>query len=97
MNNYSLPSRFLNEISKVEKNTTNIVEDSSSYNLTKNTTSDNIQLSPEKRMLEFLRKKYKMKSHLIKKYLKDNRIDFYLITNNDLHLNEDPNLDLKDI
>ena len=38
-----------------------------------------------------------MKSHLIKKYLKDNRIDFYLITNNDLHLNESPNLDLKDI
>ena len=38
-----------------------------------------------------------MKSHLIKKYLKDNKIDFYLITNNDLHLNESPNLDLKDI
>ncbi len=38
-----------------------------------------------------------MKFHLIKKYLKDNRIDFYLITNNDLHLNESPNLDLKDI
>ncbi len=38
-----------------------------------------------------------MKAHLIKKYLKDNRIDFYIITNNDLHLNESPNLDLKDI
>ena len=38
-----------------------------------------------------------MKSHSIKKYLKDNGIDFYLITNNDLHLNESPNLDLKDI
>lgn len=38
-----------------------------------------------------------MKSLLIKKYLKDNKIDFYLITNNDLHLNESPNLDLKDI
>ncbi len=38
-----------------------------------------------------------MKSHLIKKYLKDNKIDFYLITNNDLHLNESPNLNLKDI
>ncbi len=38
-----------------------------------------------------------MKSFLIKKYLKDNKIDFYLITNNDLHLNESPNLDLKDI
>ena len=60
MNNYSLPSRFLNEISKVEKNTTNILEDSSSYNLTKKTTSDNIQLSPgKKRMLEFLRKNTK--------------------------------------
>ena len=33
-----------------------------------------------------------MKFHLIKKYLKDNGIDFYLITNNDLHLNESPNL-----
>ncbi len=38
-----------------------------------------------------------MKSHLIKKFLKDNKIDFYLITNNDLHLNESPNLDLKEI
>ncbi len=38
-----------------------------------------------------------MKLHLIKKFLKDNKIDFYLITNNDLHLNESPNLDLKDI
>ena len=38
-----------------------------------------------------------MKSHLINKFLKDNKLDFYLITNNDLHLNESPNLDLKDI
>ncbi len=38
-----------------------------------------------------------MKSHLIKKFLIDNKIDFHLITNNDLHLNESPNLDLKDI
>ena len=37
-----------------------------------------------------------MKFHLIKKYLKDNRIDFYLITNNDLHLNESPNLDCRE-
>ncbi len=60
MNNYSLPSRFLNEISNVEKNTPNIVEDSSSFNLTKKITSDNIQLSPgKKRMLEFLRKNTK--------------------------------------
>ncbi len=60
MNNYSLPSRFLNEISNVEKNTPNIVEDNSSFNLTKKITSDNIQLSPgKKRMLEFLRKNTK--------------------------------------
>ena len=38
-----------------------------------------------------------MKPYLIRKFLKDNKIDFYLITNNDLHLNESPNLDLKDI
>ena len=38
-----------------------------------------------------------MKPLLIKKFLKDKKYDFYLITNNDLHLNESPNLDLKDI
>ena len=38
-----------------------------------------------------------MKTHLIKKFLKDKKMDFYLITNNDLHLNESPNIDLKDI
>ncbi len=38
-----------------------------------------------------------MKPYLIKRFLKDNKMDFYLITNNDLHLNESPNLDLKDI
>ncbi len=38
-----------------------------------------------------------MKTYLIRKFLKDKKIDFYLITNNDLHLNESPNLDLKDI
>ncbi len=60
MNNYSLPSRFLNEISNVEKNMPNVVEDNSSFNLTKKTTSDSIQLSPgKKRMLEFLRKNTK--------------------------------------
>ena len=38
----------------------NVVEDNSSFNLTKKTTSDNIQLSPgKKRMLEFLRKNTK--------------------------------------
>ncbi len=60
MNNYSLPSRFLNEISKVDKNTTNTIEDYSSYNLNKKSTSDNVQLSPgKKRMLEFLKKNSK--------------------------------------
>ena len=38
-----------------------------------------------------------MNAKLINKFLKDNKLDFYLITNNDLHLNESPNLDLKDI
>ena len=38
-----------------------------------------------------------MKPHLIKKLLKDYKIDFYLVTNNDLHMNESPNLYLKDI
>ncbi len=56
MNNYSLPSRFLNEISKVEKNTTNTIEEYPSSNLNKKITSDNAQLSPgKKRMLEFLK------------------------------------------
>jgi len=60
INNYSLPSRFLNEISNVEKNSSNTVEDQSAFNLTKKTTSDNIQLSPgKKRMLEFLKKNTK--------------------------------------
>ena len=60
MNNYSLPSRFLNEISKVEKNVTNTVEEYSSSNLNKKITSDNAQLSPgKKRMLEFLKKNSK--------------------------------------
>ncbi len=60
MNNYSLPSRFLNEISNVEKNSSNTIEDHSEFNLTKKITSDNIQLSPgKKRMLEFLKKNTK--------------------------------------
>ena len=60
MNNYSLPSRFLNEISNVEKNSSNSIEDHSELNLTKKITSDNIQLSPgKKRMLEFLKKNTK--------------------------------------
>ncbi len=60
MNNYSLPSRFLNEISKVDKNTINTIEEYSSPNLSKKITSDNAQLSPgKKRMLEFLKKNNK--------------------------------------
>ena len=60
MNNYSLTSRFLNEISNVEKNSSNSIEDHSEFNLTKKITSDNIQLSPgKKRMLEFLKKNTK--------------------------------------
>ena len=38
-----------------------------------------------------------MKPNIIKKFLKEKKIDFYLFTNNDLHLNESPNLHLKDI
>ncbi len=38
-----------------------------------------------------------MRPHHIKKFLIEKKIDFYLITNNDLHLNESPNLDLKNI
>ncbi len=57
MNNYSLPSRFLNEISKVDKNTTNTINEYSLSNLNKKNTLDNVQLSPgKKRMLEFLKK-----------------------------------------
>ncbi len=57
MNNYSLPSRFLNEISKVEKNTNNEIEDYSISKSNNKITSDNVQLSPgKKRMLEFLKK-----------------------------------------
>ena len=60
MNNYSLPSRFLNEISNVEKNSSNTIEDHSEFNLTKKITSNNTQLSPgKKRMLEFLKKNTK--------------------------------------
>ena len=58
MNNYSLPSRFINEISKVEKNTTSKIEEYS--NINKKITSDDVQLSPgKKRMLEFLKKNSK--------------------------------------
>ena len=60
MNNYSLPSRFLNEISKVEKNSINTIEVYSESNINKKISSDNVQLSPgKKRMLEFLKKNSK--------------------------------------
>ncbi len=60
MNNYSLPSRFLNEISKIDKNTNNLIDENSPSNLEKNISSDNVQLSPgKKRMLEFLKKNSK--------------------------------------
>ncbi len=60
MNNYSLPSRFLNEISKIDKNTNNLIDEHSPSNLEKKITSDNVQLSPgKKRMLEFLNKNSK--------------------------------------
>ena len=60
MNNYSLPSRFLNEISKIDKNTNNLIDEHSPSNLEKKITSDDVQLSPgKKRMLEFLKKNSK--------------------------------------
>ena len=52
--------RDLNEISKVEKNSTNTIEDYSQSVLNKKITTDNAQLSPgKKRMLEFLNKNSK--------------------------------------
>ena len=60
MNNYSLPSRFLNEISKVDMNKNNLSENVSTSNLKKKITSNNAELSPgKKRMLEFLKKNNK--------------------------------------
>ena len=60
MNNYSLPSRFLNEISKVDMNKNNFTENVSTSNLEKKITSNNAELSPgKKRMLEFLKKNNK--------------------------------------
>ena len=60
INNYSLPSRFLNEISKIEKNTSNTIENYTPSHLNKKITSNNTQLSPgKKRMLEFLKKNSK--------------------------------------
>ena len=48
MNNYSLPSRFLNEISKVDMNKNNFTENVSTSNLEK-ITSNNAELSPGKK------------------------------------------------
>ncbi len=60
MNNYSLPSRFLNEISKVDMNKNNFTENVSTSNLEKKIKSNNAELSPgKKRMLEFLKKNNK--------------------------------------
>ena len=59
MNNYSLPSRFLNEISKVDMNKNNFTENVSTSNLEK-ITSNNAELSPGKKIvLEFLKKNNK--------------------------------------
>ncbi len=60
INNYSLPSRFLNEISKVNKNLKNLTDHYSSSNLNEKIVSNDLQLSPgKKRMLEFLKKNKK--------------------------------------
>ena len=37
------------------------------------------------------------KIKLIQKFLKNNKLDFFLFTNSDIHLNENPNLISKDI
>ena len=37
------------------------------------------------------------KINLIQKFIKNNKLNFYLFTNSDIHLNESPNLALKDI
>ena len=37
------------------------------------------------------------KISLIKDFLKKNKLSFFLFTNSDVHLNESPNLELKDI
>jgi DNA helicase-2/ATP-dependent DNA helicase PcrA len=57
INNYSLPSRFLSEISDVEIDKSSILEDYNSIRENKLTTINDKDLSPgKKRMLEFLNK-----------------------------------------
>ena len=57
INNYSLPSRFLNEISEVEIDKSGIIDDYNSSRGNKTITLNDKELSPgKKRMLEFLNK-----------------------------------------
>ena len=57
INNYSLPSRFLNEISEVEIDKSGIIDDYNSSRENETKTLNNKELSPgKKRMLEFLNK-----------------------------------------
>ena len=58
--NCNLLFKTKNEISKIDKNTNNLIDEHSPSNLEKKITSDNIKLSPgKKRMLEFLKKNSK--------------------------------------
>ena len=88
MNNYSLPSRFLNEISNNEINIANTIKEYPPTNINKKITSDNVQLSPgKKRMLEFLKKNSNVSIHYGKDgtgnlYNLDNIIDFKNTLNN---------------
>ena len=57
INNYSLPSRFLSEISDIEIDKSSILEDYNSNRENKLTSINDKDLSPgKKRMLEFLNK-----------------------------------------
>ena len=57
INNYSLPSRFLSEISNIEKNDTKFIENDYQINKDKMKSSNKMELSPgKKRMMEFLNK-----------------------------------------
>ena len=57
INNYSLPSRFLSEISNIEKNDTKFIENENQINKDKMKSSNKMELSPgKKRMMEFLNK-----------------------------------------
>jgi len=57
INNYSLPSRFLNEIKSINLEETSYIDNQSDTDKPKLLSSDNIALSPgKKRMMEFLNK-----------------------------------------